>query len=138
LLVCGLDHNLTSTHFLATPLGKKKINQEAHMADDKPKDGEVTKSYGEDNIIRPTTLDQLPEYLRKDVEAKNTANVAATLAACSSKTRSSKLAEQDKQINLQVFTFDRTSTTSTKVPPLVSEPPLVYLLQSNSSGWKNN
>jgi hypothetical protein len=100
LLVCGLDYNLTLTHFLATPLGKKKINQEAHMVDDKPKDGEITKSSGEDNIIRPTTLDQLPEYLRKDVEAKNAAIVAATLAACSSKTRSSKVAEQDKQINL--------------------------------------
>jgi hypothetical protein len=35
LLVCDLDHNPTSTHFLTTPLGKKKkkINQEAHMAD---------------------------------------------------------------------------------------------------------
>jgi hypothetical protein len=92
------------------------------MADDKPKDGEITKSSSEDNIIHPTTLDQLPKYLCKDVEAKNAANVAAALATCLFKTRSSKMVEQDKQINLQVFTFNGTSTASTKVPPIVSEP----------------
>jgi hypothetical protein len=88
---------------LATLLGKKKINQEAHMADDKPKDGEITKLSGEDNIIHPTTLDQLPEYLRKDVDAKNTANVAATLAACSSKTRSSKLAARQANQSTSLY-----------------------------------
>ena len=56
------------------------------MAEDKPKDGEITKSSGEDNIIRPTTLDQLPEDLRKDVEVKNAANVVAAMAGFSFKT----------------------------------------------------
>jgi hypothetical protein len=121
-----------STHFLATPLGKKKINQEAHMADYKPKDGEITKSSDEDNIIRPITLDQLLEYLRKDVEAKNAANVAAALATCLFKTCSSKVDEQDK--HLQVFTFDGTSTTSTKVPPFESEPP-IGLFTSEQFKW---
>jgi hypothetical protein len=68
------------------------------------------------------------------VEAKNAANVVAAMARCSFKTRSSKVAKQDKQIDLQVFTFDGTSTTSTKVSPLVSEPP-AGLFTSEQFKW---
>ena len=100
-----------------TPLGKKKkINQEADMGYDQTKNrGDLTKASNEENIIHPTTLDQLPKVLRKEVEAKNAANVAA----CSFKTRSSKVAEQDKLVNFQVCTSDGTSTSAPKkVPPL--------------------
>lgn len=64
------------------------------MQDNQAKDGgDLTSASNESNVLRPTTLDQLPEDLRKEVEAKNATNVAATLAACSSKTHSSKVAE---------------------------------------------
>jgi hypothetical protein len=105
------------------------------MADDQTNNGgDLTDASNEANILHPTTLDQLPEHLRKDVEAKNTANVAAALAACSFKTRSSKVAEQDKTINLQVFTFDGTSTSSSRASPLVSEPP-AGLFTSEQFKW---
>lgn len=63
------------------------------------------------------------------MEAKNIANVAATLAACSFKTHSSKVAEKDRKINLQVFTFNGTSTSSSKASPIVSDPPHGFTLE---------
>ena len=86
--MCVLDLNPTSTHFLATLIGrkKKKINQEADTVDDQPKNvGDLTKASNVENIIYPTTLNQLPEALHKEVEAKNATNVALALAACPSR-----------------------------------------------------
>jgi peptidyl-tRNA hydrolase len=96
--------------------------------------GDLTDASNMANILRPTTLDQLPEHLCKDVEAKDAANVAAALAAYSFKSRSSKVAKQDKTINLQVFTFKGTYISSSRASPLVSEPP-ACLFTSEQFKW---
>ncbi|CAD6339104.1 unnamed protein product [Miscanthus lutarioriparius] len=102
------------------------------MPEDQAKnEGDLSRAFNEGNILCPTTLDQLSEHLRKDVEAKNTTNVATALGACSFKTRSSNVAEQDKQVNIQVFTFDGTL----KVNPLPSEPPSGLFTPEEQLKW---
>lgn len=63
--------NLTSTHFLAIPLGKEdqfefKVSQD-HDNNGK---GDLTDASNEKNIIHPSTIDQLLEELCKMVEDK--------------------------------------------------------------------
>ena len=68
-------------------------------------EGDLTDASNDCNILCPTTLDQLPEVLHKEVEAANAANVAHALAACSFKTRSSKVADLDKLVNFRIATL---------------------------------
>lgn len=67
------------------------------MSEDQDKNGGgLTNASNEDNIIYPNTIDQLLEWLHKELEEKNTANVADALVGCSYKSRSSKVAEEHK------------------------------------------
>jgi hypothetical protein len=84
---------------------------------------DLTDASNEANILRPTTLDQLPQELRKEVDAANAANVAHALAACSFKTYASKVADLDKLVNFRIATFDGTSTSAPNVQPVISETP---------------
>ena len=77
--------------------------------------GDLTYASNESNILCPTTLDQLLEVLHKEVEAANAANVAHAIAACSFKTRSSKVADLDKLVNFRIATLCGTSTSAPKV-----------------------
>ncbi|CAD6226777.1 unnamed protein product [Miscanthus lutarioriparius] len=86
-------------------------------------EGDLTDASNESNIVCPTTLDQLPEVLHKEVEAANAANVAHALAACSFKTRSSKVADLDKLVNFRIATLYGTSTSAPKCRTAKAEAP---------------
>jgi hypothetical protein len=66
--------------------------------------GDLTSVSIEENIIHRTTIDQLLESIRKDLEER--CYVAADLAGCSFKPRSSTVAEQYNPINFQTYTFE--------------------------------
>jgi ribosome-interacting GTPase 1 len=53
------------------------------------------------SIAHRITIDQFLEALRKDLEAKNAANVVAALADCSFKQRLSMMAEEYKSTNIE-------------------------------------
>lgn len=53
------------------------------------------------SIVHRITIDQFLDALRKDLEAKNAANVVAALADCSLKQRLSMMAEEYKSINIE-------------------------------------
>jgi F420-0:gamma-glutamyl ligase len=77
---------------LATQL-EKEISQEIKMPEDQGNNGksDLIDASNADNVIHPTTIDQLPERLRKELEERNAAKAAAVLVGCSFKGHSSKV-----------------------------------------------
>jgi hypothetical protein len=65
--------------------------------------GDLAIPSNEENIIHSTTIDQLPEALRKMVE-KNATNLAAAIGSCSMDRRSSGVATQFKNLNITTLT----------------------------------
>ena len=70
--MCDLYLNPTSRRIWTTPLGIE-INEETKMADDQASRWYLSSTSNQRNILCPTTVDQLPEDLGKDLEAKNAA-----------------------------------------------------------------
>lgn len=99
-----------------TLLGKED-QSEYKMPEDQGNNGkgDFSDASNEENILHPTTIDQLPWALRKELKAKSAANVAAALAGCSFKHRSSKVAEElNKPIIITTYTFEVPSTSTSR------------------------
>ena len=78
--MCDLDLNPTSTHL------EEENQSRGRYGGHQPKNvGDLTKASNVENIMYLTTLDQLLEVLRKQVEATNATNVALAFAACPSR-----------------------------------------------------
>ena len=82
--------------------GKKEDQSTIHMLEENNKmESEPTDPFNHANIIPPTTIDELPEELRKLVEEKNVVNLQAALANCSMDDRQvGNVAKQFKVVNL--------------------------------------